>query len=176
MSSILYEIMTNTYSEAIKKGFPPFLHPEWQSTPVNASPYWVSVSRLVVDVDESQVRSRLVAALIRARENVLRLGLCVDIAMVGGSFVEWGNPEPRDIDCVMFYSLSGNTSPDTATMRLIEQAANAAGVDMRLTPMDGDPMVLIRTVSFFTMLYMRRRRESDMPRAILLVDFRTEFQ
>jgi hypothetical protein len=60
--------------------------------------------------------------------------------------------------------------PVAAALATLQAAAKARGLDLRLLPLDGDPLLLIKTVSFFSMLYSKNEGERTIIRGLVLVD------
>jgi hypothetical protein len=89
-------------------------------------------------------------------------------ALLGGSAIG-PKPEPGDLDGVLFYRwVDGNV--DAAALARLQASAKARGLDLRLQPVDADPLLLIKTVSFFSMLYSKNAGERTILRGLVLVD------
>jgi hypothetical protein len=163
----LRDLMGACFQEAEARDFPPFLTAERQSTPVNATPYVVSLSDLVAGRALAR-RKRFVAELAATVEALKGLGAEGVAALLGGSAIG-PKPEPGDLDCALFYRwVEGR--PVAAALATLQAAAKARGLDLRLLPLDGDPLLLIKTVSFFSMLYSKNEGERTIIRGLVLVD------
>lgn len=80
--------------------------------------------------------------------------------LVAGSFVDRECVMPGDIDGMFFYRLFQDVAIDWAGVRELITQARSQGVDFRPVPMDGDPLIVVKTISFMTSLYLSRRGDS----------------
>jgi len=96
------------------------------------------------------------------------VGADMQALLVGGSFLQVTDEEPRDIDCICFYTSNENIEC-ASELNGIWQAAKKASVDIRFVPFDSDPLFVLKTCSFFTTLYSRTRDSSELSRGTLLV-------
>lgn len=103
----------------------------------------------------------------------------VESLLIGGSFLDGRVPEPKDIDCGVFYravmdadKLPGGLAP------LLAQAVRIArprGIDARVIPIDAGAEVLIRMSAFLTNLYLAERPSAaGAGRGLLLVSMTRE--
>jgi len=163
----LRDLMDACFQQAEARDFPPFVTTERQSTPVNATPYVVGLSDLVAGRALAR-RKRFVAELAAAVEALRGLGAEGVAALLGGSAIG-PKPEPGDLDCALFYRwVEGR--PAVAALAALQTTAKARGLDLRLLPLDGDPLLLIKTVSYFSMLYSKNEGERTIIRGLVLVD------
>jgi hypothetical protein len=157
-------------------GFPAFLTPVALSNPLNATPYLLSYERFEAWAGAWPVRRRQVAALGDILRRAEAGGVSVEALFVGGSFTDTANPAPGDLDCLLLYRQADpGRVVDVAALAGLQSVARQEGVDARFIPVDGDPLVLIKTVSYFTLLYAKRKTAPDEPevrivRGLLLVD------
>lgn len=158
------------FRQAEIQGFPPFVSPERLSTPINATPYLIDLSSLVAGEGLANRRPFIeaLAATVRALDAI---GGQAVAALLGGSAIG-PKPDPGDLDCALFYRWVDGTA-DAAALKRLQTASRAHGLDLRLLPLDGDPLLLIKTISYFSMLYSKNEGERTIVRGLVLVDCRT---
>lgn len=159
------------FDAACLQGFPAFISPERSSTPFNSSPYVVSYDRLRSVGKSWSGRATLLEALDAAWNRAKRSGIIVDAILIGGSFTALANPAPKDIDSVWMYRAPGDTI-DVAQLRELQASFKEMGVDARFIPIDGDPIVLLKAISFFSLLFSKREGSALIERGLFLVDCR----
>ena len=172
------EICSLAFDEAEALGFPVFLTSSAKSSPVNATPYLASWARFRAAAAGWPGRERLVAALERVRGEAEGLGAAVDFILIGGSFTETAGPAPNDLDCVLFYRRqdpAGRVDPQA--LAALERGGKAEGADARFVALDGDPAMLLKSVSYYSILYSNdKHREAELGvrvvRALFLLDCR----
>jgi hypothetical protein len=153
------------FVEAKRKGFPAFPKDIASCTPLNATPYVVTLDRFLSEewADERRVLlDRLVAAIDRLRKE----GLGVELLLVGGSFLD-PRKTPNDLDCVIFYSRPTEIALDLISW---QDEQKARSLDLRLLPIDIDPVIVLKTALFFGVLYTRGNEAHPQLRGLLLVD------
>jgi hypothetical protein len=166
------------FDEAEALGFPVFLTASGRSSPVDSTPYLASWPRFREAALGWPGRAALVEALERVRAGAEALGALIDFILVGGSFTEIGKPAPNDLDCVLFYrrrDLSARL--DLQALASLERRGKAEGADARFVALDGDPAMLLKSVSYYSILYSNdKHREAELGprvvRALLLLDCR----
>ena len=165
------------FAEAEKRRLPIFLTPVVESGPLNATPYLTSYECFRASAAVWPGRAPLVAALDATKRRLEAVGVTVEAMLIGGSFTELSKPRPQDIDCLMFYRWQHeDRSAPGAALGELQRLSKHHGVDVRFIPLDGDPLVLIKSVSYFTVLYSKLKEEDGDPmeahlvRALLLVD------
>jgi hypothetical protein len=166
------------FDEAEALGFPVFLTASGKSSPVNATPYLASYSRFRAAAAGWPGRERLAAALERVRTEAEALGAAVDFILIGGSFTELARPAPNDLDCVLFHRRRDPAArPDVQALAALERRGKSEGADARFVAMDGDPAMLLKSVSYYSILYSNdKHREAELGvrvvRALFLLDCR----
>ena len=166
------------FDEAEALGFPVFLTSSARSSPVNGTPYLASYARFRSAAAAWPGRERLVEALERALGEAEGLGAAVDFILIGGSFTEIARPAPGDLDCVLFYRRREPAARvDPQALAALERRGKAEGADARFVALDGDPAMLIKSVSYYSILYSNDKHEEDrfgvrVVRALLLIDCR----
>lgn len=132
---------------------------------MNATPYVVTLERFLSE-DWADERRGMLDALVAAIARLRNEGLGVELLLVGGSFLDPGKT-PRDLDCVIFYS-----RPTEITLDLVswQDEQRALKLDLRLLPIDIDPVIVLKTALFFGVLYSRGSGTHTQLRGLLLVD------
>lgn len=155
-------------SVAASRGYPAFLSGEAASNPINATPYVADLSELR---DGGYLRSgaELLDPLCESISDLVATGAQPLAVLIGGSALEPGR-EPKDLDCVVFYT--GSPADGKASIAHWLEAARARSLDIRLVPIDGDPVLALKSALFFGALYARRRGDTDPGKGLLLVDCR----
>jgi hypothetical protein len=164
------EIMRMAFAEAQRLNFPQFVGPEGASTPINATPYVVSLNDLR-QKSALKHRGRLMALLVKCIEDLRELGVDPVAALLGGSAIG-PKANPSDLDCVIFYEARRDGIRDFSWMARFQMASKAEGLDLRLIPLDGDPILLIKAISFFSTLYVKNAGDNKIIRGLVLVDCR----
>lgn len=170
MQNPFFEVAQTSAQQAFEEGLPIFLTDVARSTPVNATPYLLSYSDFSKAIVRWPERHGLVRELGRVRNRMVENGFEVDALLIGGSFTELGRSAPADIDCLIFYRCTENAA--SSQLVAIQKSAKANSVDCRLVPLDGDPMVLLKLTSYFTILYSKRKESLELARCLLLIDCR----
>lgn len=152
--------------------FPPFVGPERESTPLNASPY---VARLA-DLREGRFlsgREAFVRQFVAAVDVFPTFGVRAVAALLGGSAIG-PKPDPGDLDAVVFYESVPGETPDASRLRAYLKSCKARRLDLRALPIDGDPILTLKTVSFFSMLYSKNEGSMMIVRGLVLIDCRDD--
>lgn len=161
----LFPEIRRAYLRATEKHFPAFLDSIDAGTPLNATPYIVGLTEFL-NCDRDLCRARLVAQLDRSLNDLRNMGAQPQIVLVGGGFL--GPSEaPKDLDCVVFYECETPVSPGLASWLSKQQHL---GLDMRLIPLDTNPILVLKMALFFGALYGRGRGVAPAMRGLLLVD------
>ncbi|WP_425602141.1 DUF6932 family protein [Stenotrophomonas lactitubi] len=123
---------------------------------------WADIASL--DLDES--RKRLVESLRLAIISLERMGVSVEVALIGGSFCNT-QKSPVDMDCVLFYQ-----SEVLRPVALSEwsRAQSVSGLDLRMIPMDMDGADVLKIGMYFATLYSQRKPGDDSsPSGVILL-------
>jgi hypothetical protein len=170
MLNSFWAAFEETFAKAAELDFPPFLGPVPSGTPLNSTPYVAHLDD-VVEGGIMSNRRELLRQLVVAVEELAKRGVESVAVLLGGSAVG-PKPYPADLDCVLFYRLD-QASPATRAPNLagFQRRMKARRLDLRLVPADGDPLLLIKAVSFFTTLYAMSEA-SEPVRGLVLIDCR----
>ena len=153
------------YLEAVEQGFPAFIRSIKESNPINATPYVVGLSEFLRS-DLPPAKAGLLGNLGAALEMLPEIGLRAEIMLIGGSFL-MRDASPRDLDCVLYYSRETEPKADLARWQADRRAS---GLDIRLVPIEMDPVMVLKMTLFFGVLYTFGREEQPQMRGLLLVD------
>ena len=152
------------YSEAARLGFPAYLKAIEESQPANSAPYVTRLSELP-EVFQDTERLRLLNALEVLIARLNDLGNRVHSLLIGGSFLDLRRT-PKDLDALVLCESGTSLKPASELVK----EARASGLDLRLFPIDGNPTVVVKMVSFFTILYTSDRLDLKRRNGIVLVD------
>jgi len=164
------------FSQAVELGFPPFLTEIAHSTPINAAPYLARYRDFIRIAARWPGREALAAALDHLLHASETHGVAVDAILLGGSFTDRGNPAPRDVDCLLLYRQRGAGAPvDATALAGLRKSAKPTGVDVRFLPLDTDPVPLVKSLCYFTILFCQAKVEGADARGgrgLVLLDCR----
>lgn len=160
-----FDALGDHYRVAHAAGFPAFVTSIDDSTPLNATPYVVSLTQFAAG-DWSGLRRVLVDALIAAIDALAQWQVRAELILVGGSFLDAATV-PRDLDCTIFYTRDGDARADLAAW---QRAQRAHGLDVRLMPLHADPVIVLKTAIYFGVLYTRGRGPHPQMRGLVLID------
>ena len=142
------------------------------------SPYFVSLTDVIVRYANSEARRTILEGFLRHREALDSVGLRSGFQWLDGSFLEdievMEGRDPGDIDVVTFFTLpSGVTSRDVfdaapAVFDQVQAKANYC-VDAYFVQLNvPQPALLVRSVTYWYSLWSHRR--DDMWRGYLQID------
>jgi hypothetical protein len=157
--------LESQYQRARECGFPAFVQSIDESTPLNATPYVVSLRQFVAG-DWPAGRRALLDALLATIARLPQHGARAEIVLVGGSFLD-ASRSPRDLDAALFYSRCGDAPPDLAQL---QDELRASCLDLRLLPLDIAPVMVLKMALYFGVLYTRGREAQPQLRGLVLVD------
>ncbi len=167
------------FDEAAAKGFPAFLTRVADSSPINATPYLQSYADFRARAPEWPGRGELVARLEQIRAESEQYNVIIEAILIGGSFTELTKPAPGDVDCLMLYRQARSGRAIQAEgLADLQRRAKAERVDVRFLPLDSDPLVLVKVLCYFTILYSKDKQAAHQAdvrviRGLLLLDCRT---
>ncbi len=153
------------FQTASAAGFPAFLDDVEKSQIHNSTPYLTSwqdfVDGAVISADHA-LKHSFIAAIAELQFS----GVSVEAILLGGSVLTPGKIA-KDLDAAIFYSVPSNTD-----LTLIEWqfSKRRDGLDLRLIPIDIDPIVALKSAIFFGVLYTRSRDGADLRRGMVLID------
>ncbi|MBV9371712.1 MAG: hypothetical protein JOZ90_15545 [Alphaproteobacteria bacterium] len=115
-----------------------------------SSPHRLGWGELEERFGKGERRRALLSALRERLERFSAAGARVDCVLIGGSFADSGRA-PRDLDGLVLYSVE-----DAARFGAAMEAClgpSTGGADLRYLPADADPVLVVKMISFFTLLY-----------------------
>lgn len=169
----MHEIASiDRFIQAASLSFPVFYPNERGSTPLNSTPYVVRLHDFERISGTWPGRRDLVAHVSEVISRAEMLGVAVDFLLIGGSFTDMTNAAPRDMDAAWLYRVKDASTFDTASLRVLQAECKALRLDSRFIPADGDPLVLLKSVVFFSVLYSKKEGDARLTRGLLLVDCR----
>lgn len=146
------------------------------STGLNSSPYlidWLEFVSKYSKESQSAQRTDLFKSLEAC---ILETKECFNInyLLLGGSFIQSGIEDPKDIDCLVNVSPKSQASPKEVSSRLIDIRARSLGrkVDVRFVPTTLPLMIQLRMFGFFVGLYSISRGDYVLRKGCLLVDMK----
>ena len=163
---------TERFLAAAAGSFPVFAPNERESTPQNSTPYVIGIDSFKRIASTWTGREHLVGKLVAALNEATHAGIAVDFALIGGSFTVLTNSAPRDLDAVCLYRVADENLFDAGRLKVLQSAWKRLGLDARLVPCDGDPLVLIKTISYFSVLYSKKTGDMVVKQGLVLVDCR----
>ena len=119
---------------------------------------------------ESLSNERLVwPSCLQFRSNCPGLGC----ALLRSSF--WGSmigpkPDPSDLYGVIFHELAKPEASPVDSLRAFQRQAKERRLDLRLISVDGDPLLLLKSVSFFFALHCKNAGSDCIERGLVLLD------
>ena len=165
-------VMTDFFDTAADRGFPLFLGHEAASNALNATPYVTGYTEFTKRLSTWPGRPALLESMDRIRYEADHHARIVGI-LIGGSFLDPTRQTPRDLDLLMLYEARDGDRGESAS-RLIElrRRARTLDIDVRFIPIDSDPLMLVKIVSYFTTLFNRRKGMDVQVRGLVLLDCR----
>lgn len=166
----LRDQLTRHLEHALNYGLPPFATPELHATPMNSTPYVCSLSQLKEVFSKCRRRRALVETLCSALDDVRSSYITPRALLIGGSVNDVAVAYPNDLDVVVFYE-ADDLGPNVRMLDSIRETLHLDGVDTRFFPIDVNPILLMKFVSFFSVLFSKGGHESaPLTRGLLLVD------
>lgn len=159
-------IFSQHYSNAKTMDFPAFIDKTSICNPINSTPYITSLSKFFEEPKDPK-RSLLCERLKTAIAELEMTDIGVEIILIGGSFLD-STVIPGDLDCVLFYSLSSETS--TLDFQQWQHQMKKQDLDARLIPMDSNPLIMWKAALFFAVLYTQRKSAEGVPTGLILID------
>lgn len=155
--------LESQFLEALKHGLPPYPKGVRASTPIDATPYLIEFPTFM-QAEWSPKRKKLAGELAAMIRELASKEIMVHVVLVGGSFISL-DKEPKDLDCVLFYSRDDGLGNDLASA----ETSRMPAIDARLVPIEVEPALVIKIAIFFALLYSRTRESAEISRAPLLL-------
>ena len=154
-----YTSLPPYFSKAVDQEFPAFLDGVVaSSSPGRGTPYLAQFSEFEDRIRALGSRDQLLAALKSALDD-LRTACRIHGVLIGGSVLRSSIKVPRDCDAIVFYSLLDDIRPEKAVESLLKISSEVKeiGVDVRLIPVDTNPIDLIKAACYFSVLFAAER-------------------
>ena len=164
------QILRESRDLAASRHFPPFVGPERESTPLNATPYIAHISEAGEDGFLSN-RAAFIDELRVGLDRLRQLNALPVAALLGGSAIG-AKANPSDLDCVVFYQQEATAELRSGALLGLQRELKRSRLDVRFVPLDGDPLILLKTISFFSMLYSKNAGSPEIVRGLVLLDCR----
>lgn len=154
-----YPIVIDQLQMAVAQGVPAFIDANVPaSSPAHGAPFRIDDENLRHLFATNPARTRLVENLQATRT---ALGQYADVhaVLIGGSLVRPSIESPRDVDAVFFYAIRAGADPDKAVPEMAQIASEAKllGIDLRLVPVDTNPVDLVKAACYFALLFASER-------------------
>jgi len=153
-------------------GFPTYCSSESDSHPANSSPYVLDGGSLRKCFSGDVLRLKFIDSLDRLLSRLHGSPQTFPAVLIGGGFIRRLNEggEPKDLDALVFYQCTGELTPESLVSRLTRAtpAARRLGLDLRFCPLDADPILLIKSVAFFSTLYSKNKNVLDVSNGLVL--------
>lgn len=143
-----------------------------ESYPVNSSPYVIAVDDFYMQFSGTPKRDLLLKNLTNFDKYLGECGARAVCLLVGGSFCNSGNTEPRDMDGLLMFEFANCRS--SLESLIVDWRRLSAGhdLDFRFVPVDLDPIYLVKVACFMSALFARTRDSDASAHGCWLVDFR----
>ncbi len=168
ISRNLSDTLNAAFEGALPDGLPLFPGGVAASTPINAAPYLTDLAGFGAHFAFNDHRRGQLSGLEQHIARLRSFALHPHFLIAGGSYLDRDRPDPKDLDCALFYSSGPGADPSPPLRQILESAA-AAGLDLRLMPFDAHPALAAKFIGFFTLLYASRT-SPRAKRAIVIVD------
>ena len=159
--------------EVFAKGFPAYPQAVDLSSPTNSSPYRMTAADLREAFQDDPWRLHLLANVDTVLDELASRGVNIPGFLIGGGFVRRlkDGTRPRDIDSVAFYKAEG-VSPDEVAPALsgAARAAKSLQIDMRFCPLDANPILMMKSLIFYSVLFRKSEGRMEIENGLILYD------
>ncbi len=142
-----------------------------QETVLNSSPYVLSYTDFCGVYGNDQHRLALIDALERKLKFAGRLGLIIDLVLIGGSFLRL-EETPRDIDGLGFYHIHDYANVEQVIDKF-ENDDDYINCDLKICPIDCGTAVVVKRAIFFSNVFSYDKKDGILKFGTLLVDTRS---
>lgn len=157
------------FSDIVSLGIPIFTTPPGAAVPGDSSPYTCSWNELFTAFEVDAKRRALLETFSEA---IRRYSTDVqfECALIGGSFIDMRIQDPRDIDCLIFYSANLGVPPQPGRLRELNAELQRKLIDARLCPTDCGTQLMVQMASYYTNIYCASDNPYRRGIGLLLVD------
>jgi len=159
-------------AEIFAKGVPAFPVDVDLCSPTNSSPYTMNRADLSEAFKEDTWRLQLLQNVDDVLEQLAVHGIAVPAFLIGGGFVRRlkDGSRPSDIDGVAFYRMESATTEAMAALKESIFAAKNLQIDMRICPLDANPIVAMKAAIFYSVLFSKARGGTTIENGLILYD------
>lgn len=157
MPPALSRLYAPAFERAALTGFALFPDGVPSANPVNAAPYVCTPAQLAAVCTSDPRRAALIGSWSQMLGSLASLGLDPVFSLVGGSVLDKARGMPGDFDCIVFYRCLAQAGGGPGQLADLACEAARDGIDARFVPIDGPPIVLAKSLAFFTLLYAQAR-------------------
>lgn len=117
-------------------------------------------------------RLRLLENVDTILDELEEFGVVVPAFLIGGGFVRRlkDGTKPNDIDGLALYRIEGNVSDAIRALSAAVPRAKSKRIDMRLCPLDTDPIVMMKTAIFYSILFSKSEGKMEIENGLILYD------
>lgn len=135
----------------------------------SSPPLTISERDLFLKFRTSPKRAELLDSLKQTFE-IVRGHVDIDCMMLGGSFLNTNNNNPKDIDAIIFYEKKQNCEVEIGdTLSNLIKDSKLNNIDIRFVPTDSHKWILVKLTSFFTALYLSQKGSNDIKKNEILI-------
>jgi len=144
------------------------------SNPFNGSPYVTSLSGFLTRMEALPGRSFLRQPLTSMLHALADAGYTVDFFLAGGSFLDMDNTTPKDFDALCMYKLRQGEQGHPNALVDARKSCLDQRLDLRFVAIDGEPLLYLKTLSYFSILYAQQKPSASRPHrpGMVLIDAR----
>lgn len=155
-------------------GLPLVNGPITDSNPFNGSPYVTSLSGFLTRMEALPGRSFLRQPLTRLLHTLAAAGYAVDFFLAGGSFLDMDNTAPKDFDALCMYRVRPDEQGHPGALVNARKSCLDERLDLRFVAIDGEPLLYLKTLSYFSILYAQQKPTASKPHrpGVVLIDAR----
>lgn len=158
--------------DVFAKSFPAYAQEERLCSPTNSSPYRMIRADFDEVFKDDPWRLRLLRNIDDVLEPLRHHGIVVPVFLIGGGFVRRlrDGSRPSDIDGLAFYRMERPSPEAVKALGTAIFTAKKLHIDMRLCPLDADPIVTMKTAIFYSVLFSKVEGGMTIENGLILYD------
>lgn len=170
----LYDTWNSHLDAAWANGFPLVNGIVAESSPLNASPYVATLEAALSRLTGLPGRAYIRQALTTLFDDLYEAGYAVDFLLAGGSFFDLGRHSPKDFDALCLYRARSDVTPRANVLAGARARSMEQKMDLRFVAIDGEPLIYLKALSYFSILYSQQKPTSNGTHrpGLLLIDAR----
>ena len=171
MIKIRKDIEPNLH-DVFAKSVPAYSQPVDLCSPTNSSPYRMTKEDLASVLKNDPWRLRLLDNVNTILDELEGYGVGVPAFLIGGGFVRRlkNGTKPNDIDGLALYRIDGNVPNAIRALAAAVSKAKRLHIDMRLCPIDIDPITMMKTTIFYSVLFSKAEGRMEIENGLILYD------